>query len=598
MVVGGPGSGKTHLLCDVAKRRIAAKRPTILLLGQHFRNEEPWTQITRHLGFSGTRDELLGAIEAAAESVTGRALIFIDALNEGEGKLLWEKYLGGILTLLRHYPGIGLVVSVRQSYETLAIPPGLTGNRLLRIVHEGFGDTYHEAAQAFFKYYGIMQPSVPILDPEFNNPLFLKTFCLALKNKGLHSIPAGLQGIRSILLFFIESIQEKLCKPGCLNFDSATPLVRLALERLSKVMAENGQTWVQKERAREIVDSLLPDREYDRTLFKHLVEEGLISEDRLWSDVGEWNIGIRFSYERFTDHLLAEYLLGRFFDKKRPSQSFTSDTPLGRLVKDERECYINRGLIDALAIQLPETLGLELPDVVPHVAAHSAVAEAFIQSLIWRKPDVITDQTTAYINKHLFPFQERAYDFFDAILTVSSSPTHRYNADFLHKNLMAMSMPDRDALWSVYLHRRYFEHSSLSRLVEWAWNEEDKSHISDDAIRLAGTALAWCLSSSNRFLRDRATKALVSLLQSRISILRTVLYAFKPVNDLYVAERLFAVAYGCAMRCSNLSEVTLLANETYDLVFRDGCPPTHVLLRDYARGVIEVALRRGAQLTN
>ena len=32
-------------------------------------------------------------------------------------------------------------------------------------------------------------------------------------------------------------------------------------------------------------------------------------------------------------------------------------------------------------------------------------------------------------------------------------------------------------------------------------------------------------------------------------------------------------------------------------MFRDGCPPTHVLLRDYARGVIEVALRRGAQLT-
>jgi hypothetical protein len=597
LIVGGAGSGKTHLLCDVAKRRIAAKRPTILLLGQHFKDEEPWTQIARHLDFSGTRDELLGALEAAAGSVKSRALIFIDALNEGEGKLLWVKYLAGILTVLGRYPGIGLVVSVRQSYETLVIPPGLTGSRLLRVVHEGFADTYHEAAQAFFKYYGIMQSSVPILDPEFNNPLFLKTFCLALKNKGLHSIPAGLQGIRSILLFFIESVQDKLSKPSCLNFDPGSPLVHSALERLSNAMAESGRTWVPKEHAKKIIDSLLPGREYDRTLFKHLIEEHLISEDRYWDEVGEWDIGIRFTYERFADHLVIESLIRQFVDRDNPSKSFSSDSPLGRLVKDERECYLNQGLVDALAIQLPEVLGVELPDMAPHVAAHSPVAQAFLQSLIWRKPDAVTDRTTAYINEHLLPSQRRAYDFFDTILTVSSNPTHLYNADFIHKNLIAMSMPGRDALWSVYLHRRYFEHSSLSRIVEWAWNSDDKTHISDDAIRLAGIALTWCLTSSNRFLRDRATKALVSLLESRMGTLRIILKTFQSVNDLHVAERLFAVAYGCAMRCSNLSEVTLLATETYDLVFRAGRPPAHVLLRDYARGVIEVALRRGAKLT-
>ena len=293
---------------------------------------------------------------------------------------------------------------------------------------------------------------------------------------------------------------------------------------------------------------------------------------------------------------MVESLLGQFLDRENPSQSLTSDTPLGRVVKDERECYLNRGLIDALAIQLPEKIGVELPDVVPHVAGHPAISEAFVQSLIWRKPDAITDKTTAYINKHLLPYQYRAHDFFDAIITVASNPTHRYNADFIHKNLMAMSMPSRDALWSVYLHRRYFEHSSLSRMIEWAWSSDDKAHISDDAIRLAGVTLTWCLTSSNRFLRDRATKALVSLLESRMSVLRVILDAFQSVNDLYVAERLFAVAYGCAMRSSNSPEVTLLAAEVYDLVFKHGRPPAHVLLRDYARGVIEIALRRGAKL--
>ena len=45
LIVGDAGVGKTHLFCDVAKNRISKKLPTILLLGGHFNNSEPWTQI-------------------------------------------------------------------------------------------------------------------------------------------------------------------------------------------------------------------------------------------------------------------------------------------------------------------------------------------------------------------------------------------------------------------------------------------------------------------------------------------------------------------------------------------------------------------------
>ena len=54
MVVGNAGTGKTHLFCDVAKRRIAAGLPTVLLLGQHFSSGEPWSQTVQLWDSPGT----------------------------------------------------------------------------------------------------------------------------------------------------------------------------------------------------------------------------------------------------------------------------------------------------------------------------------------------------------------------------------------------------------------------------------------------------------------------------------------------------------------------------------------------------------------
>ena len=65
------------------------------------------------------------------------------------------------------------------------------------------------------------------------------------------------------------------------------------------------------------------------------------------------------------------------------------------------------------------------------------------------------------------------------------------------------------------------------------------------------------------------------------------------MNDLYVAERLYAVAYGCAMRTIDYKALGQLATDVYAAIFASGAPVPHILLRDYARGVIETAVDRG-----
>lgn len=166
LLVGDAGTGKSHLFCDAAEHRVEAGLPTVLLLGENFSDEEPWSQITTLLGMNCGRDEFLGALNAAGQAANAKALLMIDALNEGEGKKLWRKHLAGMLTTLARYPWISLAVSVRSSYENTVILEGLVPDRMVRAEHHGFADHEYEATATFFDFYGIVAPSVPLLTPE------------------------------------------------------------------------------------------------------------------------------------------------------------------------------------------------------------------------------------------------------------------------------------------------------------------------------------------------------------------------------------------------------------------------------------------------
>jgi hypothetical protein len=89
---GTAGMGKTHLLCDLATKRLNAKLPTILLMGQRFLHSgDPWTQSLQQLDLARfSAEEFIGALEAAAQASNSRALLMIDALNEGAGRSIWR----------------------------------------------------------------------------------------------------------------------------------------------------------------------------------------------------------------------------------------------------------------------------------------------------------------------------------------------------------------------------------------------------------------------------------------------------------------------------------------------------------------------------
>lgn len=590
LVIGEAGTGKTHLFSDIAILRTQEKLPTILLLGEHFTDEEPWKQILNLLSLTCSRDEFLGALEASAQAEGKKALILIDALNEGKGKTLWYKYLESFHKVLSRFKWISFAISVRTSYVETIIPESLTNEKLVNIFHKGFSGVEYDAVNSYFKYYGITLPSIPFLFPEFRNPLFLRIFCQGLSNLNLTKIPPDMKGITSVFNFYIYSINRKLSHPDKLDYNYKINYIDNALNQLAKRLTEIKARWIQIEEAEEIVNLILAREGYEQSLFRNMISEGILSEDVFRNEENEFVDGIHFVYERFSDFLIAKNLLNDNLDESNPKHSFSADEYLGEFFKDEWSCHINKGLIDSFAIQIPERIGIELLDAVPYAIEYSPVMDAFIQSLLWRNPDTINEHTDEIISNYVMGYKKPMYEFLEVILTISSNPIHRYNAHFLDDLLKRYCMADRDAWWSIFIHDSYQSNSAIDRLVDWARSFNDEGKIDDEPVFLSGITLSWFLSSSNRFLRDNTTKSLVRLFSQRIHLLEPLIRIFLDVDDPYVLERIFAVAYGSCLRSRDYKQVGDLAINVYNFIFESGNPIPHILLRDYARGIIETAL--------
>ncbi len=592
---GKAGTGKTHLLCDFANSRIASEAPTVLLMGQRFLDEDsPWIQILQQLDLPDVSvEEFVGALESAAQTAGCRALLIIDALNEGQGRVIWPAHLAAFLVALEKSPWIGVLLSVRSTYEDVVISENIR-KQAVSVTHDGFANHEYDAARTFFSYYGLEFPSTPILQPEFQNPLLLKTLCLGLQARGKRRLPRGFHGITSTLDLYLETVNKRLAKS--LDFDLKDQLVRKALEKIATQMVKADDRWLPRSEAKKIVNQELPDREFSRSLYHSMVIEGVLIEEIVtWKSTDSREEVVFISYDRFTDHIIADSLLRRHLDADDPKATFSEGGGLSFIC--ETEGYVPSGLIEALCIQVPERTGKELVTLAPKLLDRWDIDEAFRQSVVWRKPDAIFKSTHKVLNKFI-KTQEDWDTTLDLLLTVATLEDHPFNAELLHRMLQQDLMPDRDAWWSTYLHRAWDwdDSGAVRRIVDWALGVTEDANLDEKTVDLCSIALAWMFTTSNRFLRDRATKALVSLLTGRLDAATRLVDRFADVNDPYVAERIYAVAYGVAMRSHDAIGVGRLASMVYEKVFANCTPPVHILLRDYARGVIERAIYLGSDL--
>ena len=586
IVRGQAGTGKTHLLCDVARRRLGEGRPTVLLMGQSFTSDAaPWVQAAALLDVAdSSAEEIVGAIECAAQAAGVRALVLIDALNEGKGLSVWPTHLSGFLAHFARSEWIGVVLSIRSSYDELI--PDTIREQAVVATHRGFGERGYDAMRTFFTHYGLELPSTPLIAPEFGNPLFLKTLCLGLQGQGATRLRQGVNGITAVFELYISSINKRVTKKlGLPDWNTAA---EKALRILVRAFPAVSERWLAVEAAEELVNGLLPGRPFEESLYKMLVVEGvLVQEASPTARRGEVPEIVFLAYERLADHLVTRALLDTHFD---PSNAVAAFEVGGGLSELPEGGYETQGILEALCIQLPERTGQEVVDLVPRLARAEGFESAFEQSLVWRAVGTVSERTRDLVRTRLEPEMQNRYAILDALLTLASTPEHPLNARFLDARLREDALPARDAWWTVYLQHATSGGRAATRLRDWARAVSPTTELVDELVDLCAMSLAWMLAASNRTVRDRATKALVNLLTGRLDAVVRLVEGFADVDDPYVVERVYAVAYGMAARSHDSGELKMLSEFVYSHVFARGAPPTNILLRDYARGVIERAL--------
>ncbi len=514
LLVGDAGTGKSHLLADIAKKRLDRNAYTFLFLGNQFNDNDLWDQILNKLSIKCLRDDFLGALDSLAEANNERILFFFDALNECDYPNFWNRYIAGLIVSIKKYKNLGVAFSIRSSYKRKVLTSDLEKScNFVEVEHRGFSGAEYDAVGLYFEKYNIELPSAPLLNPEFSNPLFLMLFCEGLKKKGLHKIPKGYCGLTDIFNFYIDNSNRAICNK--LNIDSSYPLVEKVLSAIAKEKLNNKNS-LNIEKIYEVISESLKNiglKTFE--IYRELIEENLLNEYCYDNN----KTIVNFGFERYYDIIVAKTLLNeelkRYSDLK---QVFEKSEKINDIFN---QGFLNQGILDAWAILIPDEYDSEYIDVVSDKES-SFVKQAFLYSLKWRKKEKIDfSKIRDYINNEILPYDEWYSEFLKTTLLLSSETRHPLNSDRLHRYLMNYTMAKRDAEWSIYIHHIYddYDKSNIIRvLIEWEEKYSIK-HFSDESVRLYSQTLLWFLTSSNRKLRDCASKSLIRVLKDHINSL-------------------------------------------------------------------------------
>lgn len=583
IIEGEAGCGKSHLLGDIASRSLQEQKLSLLFLAREFDgNDTIQNNILKLLGIECPFDMFLKSLNDIAIQQNERVLLLIDAINETEKTNLWKNNLPGFIQQISTYPGIGLIITIRSTYAREVIPNTLKQDEEMHIIlHNGFRGREYDAIQRFCRYYGLEAPKMPVLNPEYSNPLFLHISCRVASEKPEKRFDWANKGIVGLFTDYRKSLDcqynDKLDRTYY-----GRKVVSTFVRILAQYMYENNVYRVDYDTCENLVRSKWSDCPY---LLRDLIGDCLLKKDGYSSDETEY---ISFTYQRMSDFFMADYLLEGCVTAIDVQTKFKETT-----FRDFFERNINRhGIIEQLAILLPEKYDLEYWEVVNEEAIYADPGKILLDSLKWRGPEHV-DETK------IVEFLRKGVDYYDwlnTLVMLASIPNHPFNADRWHRIMMAATMAERDKFLQFFLLNYYqpdsnFPDKNITRLIDWAWEPGIGKTVNAESARLIGIILLWFTSSTINSLRDKATKAAVNMLQYHSQSLLAILNLFKDVDDWYVRERLYAVAYGCILRTKDFSDKRAIGKCVYEQVFGSNKPPRHLLLRDYACCTVEYAVR-------
>ena len=564
IITGEAGTGKSHLIGDIVTHRKRSQKPSILLLGQHFtKASDPLSQIKELLDVKCKKEKLLSQLNNYGRSIGEPVVIFIDALNENAGEELWKNFLIDLINEVESYDYLRLVISFRISmrknwFYDLAYNPAYAVYH-----HKGFEGHEQEACEYMFSSFGIDQPTWPVYGKEFSNPLFLIKYC---RNHVRKNRPLVFADFWTTIQEYCEDTNHDISIK--FGYNDSQNLVLKALSSVAELTIKFGGRW--NLNYQTLMARMTQDAQYTKSPNEFL--ELLIDEGLLRTEVYNGETYVNYSFERIGDYFIAEYLVN----------------------KCQSNDWLNNqwgDLLEALSVLVPLLKNKELFEVVGDEQKNEAF-RGFVDSAAWR--DGFSEKGRIIIEKLK---EKNKYDIlFDIILSRPYRMDKSSNGLALYDLLWNLSMAERDAVWTVNISNSWSQQGErLYNLAKWGCNASPESikAICNDAANACVETLIWSLTTTWRELRDLSTHAIVNILMWHSDLIIPLLDKYNNVNDSYIQERLWCAVYGVLLRKQENEVSKRVAQWTYDNVFIKKCVPEHILVRDYARNIVEYGAYMG-----
>ena len=566
LVYGKGGYGKTHLLAKIVQKRLEEKLPTIFFIGQVITDTSiPMEQVLETLDLKCKKETFYQALDDYGEK-HGRVLLVIDGINEGIGLSHWKNHLLPLFNEIEPYRNIGLIVSVRTNGGNSWINRFIREEGFPSYQHRGFEQNVSGAVEYMFKSFSVPLPAWPILSSEFRNPMLLTIFCRS--HQGDKNSPPHETRLE-IIEHYIKHFNERLS--SFFHYSSSITVLQDVLHDIAATMIDKGSRW--KLSQSDLMEILGRNQTIGNDAHKYLnalVDEGLLNEYYFSEDKHYYSFG----YDTMSGFLIATTMVEK--------QDISGD-----LLYDEV-------VVEALTDVVPAKTGKEIFEVISEENCGFSLLEMFVEGLPMRNDLTETGARILkdYLEKRQLP------QVFDIISRVPYHQDWPLNANVLDELLKQMQLVQRDAEWTTIVSGYTVIKDNISVLVSWAWSASNDvvAHLDKEKLLLICRQLIWTLSTTDLSLRDRSTRALVNLLRNECDCLLRCLEDYCDINDDYIVERLFAVAFGCCTSNQSDKYVRKVALSTYDHLFKGGNPRENILVRDFGRSIIDYALSLGCKL--
>lgn len=576
---GEAGVGKSQMFAVAAEELIRNGFCALLLLGTDYVNDHTVPiQTPEVLGIDLPMEALLHKLEALAVQNQTYSYIFIDAINESTFKEIWKPGLMMLINKLKKYPHIKLAVSVRSGYEKMvlndAVKKWMDDREIGSIVHGGFREDSIKATLTFLNHYGI--PFLPsyFLQAEMTNPLFLSLYCKNYtgENFDMYSL------FERVIANADREAQEAV------GIEDPIPLLQYLIDEIAEIRLRDNSLQISQP---NLFDLVFWDR-YGLSNAKQKYVTSLIRSGFFIVTPHEYTERYSLGYNLLEDFVCAKSIL-----RKYPRKEELIPYLCNELLEVENGSIFRYNNIDIAIIVCGlyadanrEECFDEIEQNITDENDRNDLDDRYLKSFLWRTASSVNgDDFLNFINTHAVSRDT----VFRVLIENSTKEHHPLNALFLHQILINRTLAQRDSLWTTFINHLVDDEERLFQLITYFDEGYLLDGLSTANTELILILLTWLLTSSNRFLRDKASKAAIELLKWNFGLCKSILQRFEEVNDPYVLQRLYGIVFGACVKRTEPHPETFkeLAEYVYSHIFDKECVYPDILLRDYARLIVE-----------